>query len=97
MKTQAIKKLVNKSRLALVAAFVIGTSFLVPSPAQARSSWYVGFSTGPVWVGGPYCYPAPVVYYRPTYYYVEPCPPPVVYYPAPVISVGYWSYHHHRR
>ncbi|MGB9692231.1 MAG: hypothetical protein ACPL7D_08680 [Candidatus Sumerlaeaceae bacterium] len=98
---EMIKKVLNKcgAPLFVVAAMVVMAS--TPTPAAARSSWYVSFSTGPVWVApAPVYYPAPVVPCRPVYYHEEcyPCPPAGVYYPGPIISVGYYSgrpYHHH--
>jgi len=96
---KALKKVSNKMALPLLASAVMGVLVAAePATAQARSSWYVSFSTGPVYVPPP-CYPARVVRCRPVYYYdyVYACPPPVVYYPAPVISVGYYHGQHHRR
>jgi len=96
---QVSKKVANKVTALAVACGVMGAAaILSPSSALARSSWYVGFSTGPVCVGPPVVYcPPPVVRCRPVYYYYDyPCtyPAPVVYYPAPVISVGYYRHRH---
>ncbi len=97
MMKQSLKKVVNKSTALIVAGSVMGiVAATMPAPAQARSSWSVSFSSGPVYVAPApvvYC-PPPVVRCRPVYYYSTPCPPPVVYYsyPAPYVSVSYYRH-----
>ncbi|MCX7626206.1 MAG: hypothetical protein N2Z21_08360 [Candidatus Sumerlaeaceae bacterium] len=90
---QLLKKVMNKfSAVLFFGSVMVGLLAGLPSQAEAHSSWYVSFSTGPVWVAPP-CHPPRVVRCRPVYY-CYPCPPPVVYYPAPVVTV---SYHKYRR